>query len=94
MSPDPSRLQAIKKISETIQDIRTAMPAPVTLSSALRSADITTRAVSQLLRSLKGREEWFSSGGNHERRGGFGLHQLRNRCGRPCLSAGENSKTS
>jgi hypothetical protein len=37
------------------------------------------RAVSQLLWSHKGREEWFSLGENHERRLGFGLHQLRNR---------------
>ena len=37
------------------------------------------RAVSQLLRSYKGREEWFSLGENHEWRRGFGLHQLRNR---------------
>jgi SAM-dependent methyltransferase len=36
------------------------------------------RAVSQLLWSHKGREEWFSLGENHERRRGFGLHQLRN----------------
>ena len=44
MSPDPGRSQAIKKISEMIKDIRVAMPASVTLSFALRSADTTTRA--------------------------------------------------
>ena len=44
MSPDPSRSQAIKKISEMIQDIRIAMPASVMLSFALRSADTTTKA--------------------------------------------------
>jgi hypothetical protein len=27
---------------------------------------------------VKGREEWFSLGENHERACGFGLHQLRN----------------
>jgi hypothetical protein len=38
-----------------------------------------SRAISQLLWSHKGREEWFSLRENHERRRGFGLHQLRNR---------------
>jgi hypothetical protein len=41
-------------------------------------------AVSQLLWSQKGREEWFSLRENHERRRGFGLYQLRNRSGRQC----------
>jgi hypothetical protein len=36
------------------------------------------KAVSQLLWPDKDREEWFSLGENHERRRGFGLHQLRN----------------
>jgi hypothetical protein len=43
---------------------------------------IAAKAVSQLLWSQKGREEWFSLGENHERRRGFGLHQLRNRYNR------------
>jgi hypothetical protein len=41
--------------------------------------DDRERAVSQLLWSHEGREEWFSLGENHERRRGFGLNQLRNR---------------
>ncbi len=36
-------------------------------------------AVSQLLWSREGRDEWFSLRENHEKRGGFGLNQLRNR---------------
>ena len=43
------------------------------------SCSAALRAVSQLLWSHKGREEWFSVAENHERRHGFGLYQLRNR---------------
>jgi hypothetical protein len=46
------------------------------------SISLCFKAVSQLLWSRKGREEWFSLGENHERRRGFGLHQLRNRYSR------------
>ena len=36
-----------------------------------------SKAVSQLVWSRKGREEWFSLRENHERRRGFDLHQSR-----------------
>jgi hypothetical protein len=39
---------------------------------------ISSKAVSQLLWSEKDREVWFSLKENHEKAGGFGLHQLRN----------------
>ena len=42
-----------------------------------------SKAVSQLLRPDKDREEWFSLGENHEKVPGFGLHQLRNRFSAP-----------
>jgi [ribosomal protein S18]-alanine N-acetyltransferase len=40
---------------------------------------VSFKAVSQLLCSHKGREEWFSLGENHEKFVRFGVHQLRNR---------------
>src|ERR1700733_3159277 len=53
-----------------------------------------SKAVSQLLRPEKGREEWFSLGENHEKTLGFGLHQLRNRSSAsPCLMVGSHLDT-
>ena len=42
-----------------------------------------SKAVSQLLWSVKIRDEWFSLEENHEKLFGFGLHQLPNRCSFP-----------
>src|SRR6202034_2662543 len=69
------------------------VPDPVVGLEGVRAARaITAKAVSQLPWSDKGREEWFSLGENHERRGGSGLPQLRNR--KPVVAIGGISRTN
>jgi hypothetical protein len=68
-------LKAIEVTAQSLKAVRSAFEQV----PAAWWAKASIKAASQLLWSHKGREEWFSLGENHERRRGFGLHQLRNR---------------
>jgi len=80
---DPNHHMAASSIASVISfressansDRRLFLEAGATIDSWGR----LSRAVSQLLWSHKGREEWFSLGENHEKVLGFGVHQLRSR---------------